>query len=143
MKTYTGTKIVKAKSMSRAEYNNLRQWALPSDENGDDEGYLVEYTDGGRPNHPDFSGYISWSPKRQFEAAYIEIGDVDRMPAYIVRVKSEQVELDSKLSKLEEFIQSNSHFKLLTANEQDLLHAQCKIMTEYLKVLNQRLSSFQ
>ena len=72
MKTYIGTKTLRAKPMGRADYNELRGWELPADENPDDEGYLVEYLDGGKPNHVDFTGYISWSPKVQFEAAYRE-----------------------------------------------------------------------
>lgn len=72
MKTYIGTKIINAKPMGRAAYNDFRGWALPADEDGADEGYLVEYTDGGKPNHPDFEGYVSWSPKAQFEGAYRE-----------------------------------------------------------------------
>ena len=72
MKTYTGTKTVNARPLNRIDYNTLRGWTLPFDENGADEGYLVEYTDGGKPNHADFCGYISWSPKEQFERAYRE-----------------------------------------------------------------------
>lgn len=72
MKTYIGTKSIAATPMTRADYNELRGWALPADENGGDDGYLVEYLDGGKPNHQDFAGYISWSPKFQFEAAYRE-----------------------------------------------------------------------
>lgn len=71
MKTFTGTKTVNAKPMNRLDYNRLRGWALPANEDGADEGYLVEYTDGGKPNHPDFAGYISWSPKAQFDRAYL------------------------------------------------------------------------
>jgi hypothetical protein len=56
--------------MTRLEYNLYRNWTLPSDENGDDEGYLVEYVDGGDSNHPDHKGYISWSPKSVFENSY-------------------------------------------------------------------------
>ena len=56
--------------MTRGEYNEFRGWGLPSDESGDDEGYLVEYLDGGKGNHPDFEGYISWSPADVFEKAY-------------------------------------------------------------------------
>jgi hypothetical protein len=70
MNTYIGTKIVRAKPMNRLTYNALRGWAVPADENPMDEGYLVEYTDGGQPNHPNFEGYVSWSPKAQFENAY-------------------------------------------------------------------------
>lgn len=72
MKSYVGTKFVNAKPMNRQEYNDLRGWQVPSDENPSDEGYLVEYIDGGKSNHPDFKGYISWSPKDVFERAYSE-----------------------------------------------------------------------
>ncbi|MEY9718805.1 DUF2829 domain-containing protein [Sinorhizobium fredii] len=70
MKEYYGTKRIAALLMTRLAYNEYRGWNLPSDENGADEGYLVEYQDGGAGNHPDHTGYISWSPKAQFEAAY-------------------------------------------------------------------------
>ena len=56
--------------MTRAAYNDYRAWDLPANENGDDEGYLVEYTDGGKPNDARHDGYISWSPKEQFDNAY-------------------------------------------------------------------------
>lgn len=70
MKTYLGTKQVRMKPMTRGEYNALRGWVVPEDENPSDEGYLVEYLDGGKPNHSDFAGYISWSPKEQADKAY-------------------------------------------------------------------------
>lgn len=75
MKTYIGTKIVRLQPMTRAEYNDYRGWSLPADEDGTDEGYLVEYTDGGKPNHANHEGYISWSPKAQADAAYKELRD--------------------------------------------------------------------
>ena len=70
MTTYIGTKLIRAQAMSRAEYNAYRGWTLPADENGDDAGYLVEYLDGGRSNHPNHVGYISWSPADVFDRAY-------------------------------------------------------------------------
>jgi len=70
MKPYIGTKLINAIDMTRAAYNILRGWELPANENGDDPGYLVEYVDGGQANHPNFKGYISWSPKDVFERAY-------------------------------------------------------------------------
>jgi hypothetical protein len=71
MKQYIGTKIINATPMTRAQYNSFRGWELPADENGEDEGYLVEYTDGGTPNTAEYAGYVSWSPKEQFEKAYM------------------------------------------------------------------------
>lgn len=60
MKQYIGTKIIKAKPMSRGEYNIYRGWTIPADEDPADEGYLVKYSD----------DYVSWSPKDVFEEAY-------------------------------------------------------------------------
>lgn len=70
MKSYVGTKLIQATPMNRLKYNEYRGWTLPADENGSDEGYLVEYLDGGASNHPDHVGYISWSPKEVFNNAY-------------------------------------------------------------------------
>lgn len=69
-KIYYGTKRISATPMTRPDYNKFRSWELPKDKNGADEGYLVEYLDGGAPNVAGYVGYISWSPKAQFDAAY-------------------------------------------------------------------------
>lgn len=71
-KKYIGTKIINAEPMTRLAYNQFRGWNLPADEDGSDEGYLVEYLDGGKPNVQSHTGYVSWSPKVQFDAAYRE-----------------------------------------------------------------------
>ncbi len=67
---FIGTKLILAEAMTRAAYNAFRGWTLPADENGADEGYLVEYLDGGKPNLQGRLGYVSWSPKEQFDNAY-------------------------------------------------------------------------
>lgn len=77
MSLYIGTKMIRAFAMTRLAYNELRGWELPADENGADEGYLVEYLDGGKANHPDYAGYISWSPKDVFEKAYKPTAGMD------------------------------------------------------------------
>ena len=76
MTRYFGTKEIIAKPMTRQEYNDYRGWTLPDDEDGTDEGYLVEYVDGGGTNHPDHEGYISWSPAGVFNAAYQASGSM-------------------------------------------------------------------
>lgn len=80
MKTYIGTKIINATAMNRADYNTFRGWTLPTDENGADEGYLVEYLDGGKPNTVHYAGYVSWSPREAFDKAYREISDLSAGP---------------------------------------------------------------
>ena len=72
-KVFESHKKVTVIVMDRLAYNIYRGWELPVDENGSDEGYLVEYLDGGKPNHPDHKGYISWSPKEQFDNGYTEV----------------------------------------------------------------------
>lgn len=60
MKKYIGTKMLQATPMSRGDYNKYRGWTIPSNENPNDEGYLVEYED----------GYQSWAPREVLEKAY-------------------------------------------------------------------------
>lgn len=62
MKNFIGTKMLKAKPMTRGQYNEYRGWKIPENENSSDDGYLVKYLD----------GYESWSPKKQFNEAYRE-----------------------------------------------------------------------
>lgn len=72
MKKYIGTKELKAIPMNKEEYCQYRQWEVPLNENPKEEGYLVEYLDGGKPNDERHLGYISWSPKDVFEKSYKE-----------------------------------------------------------------------
>jgi len=69
MDEFIGVKQIKAIPMKKKEYNKYRGWENPDEINLDDEGFLVEYPDGGQ-NHPDHDGYISWSPAEVFEKAY-------------------------------------------------------------------------
>ena len=71
MQQYLGVKHINAKPMNRGDYNTLRGWMLPGDENPDDEGFLVEYLNSPTTGMPDgFTNYISWSPKEVFEDSY-------------------------------------------------------------------------
>jgi len=74
MMQFIGTKIIKAKPMTRGEYNEYRGWAPPDMEDQSVAGYLVEYMDGGGANDVRHTGYISWSPAEQFNLAYREYG---------------------------------------------------------------------
>ena len=59
MQKYIRCHFVKAEPMTRGDYNKLRGWELPANENPADEGYHVVYPD----------GYNSWCPKDSFEKA--------------------------------------------------------------------------
>ena len=58
--------------MTRLKYNEYRGWDLPDDEDGTDEGFLIEDVNSRETNHPDHKGYISWSPTPVFESSYRE-----------------------------------------------------------------------
>ena len=74
LKTFVGTKTIKAIPMNRKAYNKYRGWKNQTNEKTDLEGYLVEYPDS-ESNHKDHRGYISWSPKEVFEKSYKCIED--------------------------------------------------------------------
>ena len=88
MQKYVGIKHIKAKPMTRLEYNQFRGWDLPADENGADDGYLVEYVDGGLANTKQFEGYVSWSPKDVFDKAYRHKGDLLSFGDAIILLKA-------------------------------------------------------
>lgn len=134
MKTYIGTKTIKAIPMDRLAYNVYRGWTLPLDENGEDEGFLVEYVDGGKSNHPAHEGYISWSPKDVFEKAY-KIADTPKD-----RVVVELKELTEKLENLTNFMYSEN-FTKLDFQQCELLAAQSSAMATYATILRIRLKS--
>lgn len=74
MKRFNALKKVTAKPMTRQEYNDLRGWRLPVDENGSDEGYLTE--DINAPSNLEgWDGYISWTPKAMFDDQFYAVDD--------------------------------------------------------------------
>lgn len=76
MVAFMGTKSVLATPMTRAEYCDYRGWNLPENEDGCEPVYLVEYTDGGKPNDDRHAGYITMSPKEVFDNAYRQNGSL-------------------------------------------------------------------
>lgn len=70
---YVGTKMIQAVPMTRGEYNILREWELPKDEDGTDSGYMVIYPGETQPNG---KPYVSWSPTKPFEKAYEKNGEL-------------------------------------------------------------------
>lgn len=104
MKPYTCHKTVQAAPMNRADYLALRGWTLPAGENGADEGYLVEYPDGGKPNVQGYANYVSWSPKDVFELGYTE-----QATTFMQRLHTEKDELYARIVKLTTFMHEPAH----------------------------------
>lgn len=132
MKTYIGTKTLRAVSMTRGDYNELRGWPMPANEEKADAGYLVEYADGGQANHQDFKGYISWSPAGVFERSY--------KPAetWLDRLRIERDELSERLEKLQAFVEAPA-FEALDDDDAELLLNQRMAMSAYLHAMNLRI----
>ena len=74
---FIGTKSVLATTMTRGEYNEYRGWTIPENEDPTEQGYLVEYVDGGKPNDDRHKGYISWSPKDVLEIAENKLWELE------------------------------------------------------------------
>ncbi len=134
MVSFTCHKTVKAVPMNRKDYNDLRGWSVPSDENPEDEGYLVEYQDDGHKNVEGFDGYISWSPKDVFEKGY------RLSETFTDRLKIEMEDLEGKCQKLEDFL-SSSKSESLDQMQRNLLKIQLSAMVAYYGTVRTRFES--
>ncbi|ULJ66648.1 DUF2829 domain-containing protein [Wielerella bovis] len=71
MKNYVGgLRAIQAKQMTREEYNDLRGWQVPQDENPSDDGYLIVNPNVSERNVDGFDGYVSWLPTKAFNEQY-------------------------------------------------------------------------
>lgn len=135
--TYLGTKVIHAVAMTRAEYNKYRGWELPADENGDDNGYLVEYADGGAPNVEGHPGYVSWSPRDVFEKAYGT--PVRQTPETLAdRIFAEKSWVTEKTLKLSLILNDPEQVAKLDEVELQMMRDQLEHMLDYTNVLIRR-----
>lgn len=91
MGTFIGTKTINAGHMTLGAYNQYRGWDMPANEDPNKPGYLVEYSDGGKSNHPNHTGYISWSPAEVFEKAYQQSGELSFGHALVALEQGQRV----------------------------------------------------
>lgn len=141
-----GTKLIFSEPMTRLAYNEYRGWPLPADENGADEGYLVEYLDGGQSNHPNHAGYISWSPAAQHHGAYLKIADADSITGlqpHQLRMLGERAKLASDLGKLGTYLMNVPAEHNLDPYERELQTRQHVAMSDHLNILDQRIARFE
>lgn len=140
---YVGTKQIQARPMNRAAYCLFRGWAVPSDENGADAGYRIEYLDGMNPNVAGYASYISWCPKAQFEGTYTLFVEPPPVTASVSTFKSrmldESTELSARIAKLTVFL-TGTVFKALDEANQQLLIQQLTYMQGYSEVLILRIN---
>lgn len=128
MKKYIGTKQIEAERMTMGqayEKEFLQAGRVPSETEQDKPGYHVKYAD----------GYESWSPAEPFEKAY-KVSDT-----FVDRLIIERDELNERLNKLRQFIESPNFVEIVTDDYlRLLLSKQESRMHEYLEILNERIS---
>lgn len=127
---YVVTKTVKAEPISAQEYAKLRQTRLSPAAVAAVDGYLV-----------DEDGQQSWSPKPVFEAAYVEVGDVDHLEPHQQRVVAESKQLEDRLNKLQIFLRTDLYAGL-PEEDRELLKMQADAMALYLGIINTRVAKF-
>lgn len=131
MKKYIGTKQVEAEPMTMGQaYGKgfLQVGRVPNETEQDKPGYHVKYAD----------GYESWSPAEPFEQAY-KVADT-----FVDRLLIERYELNERLNKLRQFIESPKFVEIVTDEYQRLLLSkQESRMHEYLEILDERIKLLQ
>ena len=133
MKKYKGIKEVNAKPMTRLKYNELRGWTLPENENGSDEGFLVEDLSN-KPNIEGYKGYIQWLPKDNFESSY------NLANTFKDRLTIEFNELAKNYIRLCDFLDSDNFNDIVKSTEVTaLLVEQKEVMKKYLDILDKRI----
>lgn len=127
MKTYIGTKQVKAEPMNElAAVEN--GYARKNEDNHEwREGYHVQYT------NPDGSTYDSWSPAEPFDKAY------KPSETFLDRLYIECTELVKRAEKCNDFLASDK-VKELDRTSQALLYVQSGLMNQYSFVLGDRMA---
>lgn len=70
MDKYINASRVSAQHMLRGDYNALRGWELPADENALDDGFLVVNHTVSVRNVDGYDGYVSWLPALAFHQQY-------------------------------------------------------------------------
>lgn len=135
---YIGIKRIKAKPMTRGEYNDFRGWKLPKDENPSDEGYMVKYSD----------DYVSWSPKKAFEEAYSKMGEKPLIDTAILmksddykeRFIAEYKQLVIRYKGLKKMLDrwDKDDLAFIPTCSRSTYNMQIKAMTDYIAVLEAR-----
>ena len=128
---YRGVKHVYAAPMTLGEYNVYRGWIIAENADPSEQGYLVEYVDGGKPNDERHKGYISWSPAEVFANSYQRSGTPKD------RLRVEQAELLERISKAQAFINKGKP-DFLTNEAWGLLLDQVAIQNQEYEILCKR-----
>lgn len=130
LRTYIGTKQIKAFPMSWGDYCKLRGFEI-GDKHPNTIGYIVEYplTEDSTPNVEGFDGYVSWSPVKAFEEAYM----VAEHETHLIRIEMDRTR--KEIERLEKILEEESkRFSVLDTKGQ-LIGIKIQILKSYLLTL--------
>ncbi len=130
LRTYIGTKQIKAFPMNWGDYCKLRGFEI-GDKHPNTIGYIVEYplTEDSAPNVEGFDGYVSWSPVKAFEEAYM----VAEHETHLIRIEIDRTR--KEIERLEKILEEESkRFSVLDTKGQ-LIDIKIQILKSYLLTL--------
>lgn len=130
LRTYIGTKQIKAFPMSWGDYCKLRGFEV-GEKHPNTIGYIVEYplTEDSIPNVEGFDGYVSWSPVKAFEEAYM----VAEHETHLIRIEISRTR--KEIERLEKILEVESkRFSVLDTKGQ-LIGIKIQILKSYLLTL--------
>lgn len=130
LRTYIGTKQIKAFPMSWGDYCKLREFEV-GDKHPNTIGYIVEYplTEDSTPNVEGFDGYVSWSSVKAFEEAY----KVAEHETHLIRIEIERTR--KEIERLEKKLEVESkRFQMIDSIGQ-LTNIKIQILKTYLDTL--------
>ena len=121
---------VRAVQLTRKEYNNVRGWFLPEDENPSDVGYVIAL--GESENI-----HITWLPIDVFEKTY------KKCETFKDRMKIEIQELEERIEKAEAFYNRPDITDVTDCEDRMLLAMQLSYMHGYLGTLKLRMKKIE
>lgn len=136
MNTYLGSRTVLAKPLTSTEFAKHMGRKKPVE---DVEGFMLEDPKGAS-NHPKHKGSLHWLPKLNFNAEFYDLGYLQDHTPRVQRIHGEIFQLNQKLEALKTFLKTPMFLKLSFAGR-DLLQEQSRIMTRYVAILEDRLTS--
>lgn len=120
----------RAVQMTRKEYNKLRGWFLPENENPEDIGYVIALGEGSNL-------HITWLPIDVFERTY------KKCETFKDRMKIEIQELEERIQKAEAFYKRPDLVDVTDCEDRMLLAMQISHMYGYLGVLKLRMKKIE
>lgn len=127
---YKGDIRVRATQMTRKEYNDLRNWTVPDNENPADIGYVIALGEGSNI-------HITWLPIDVFEKTY------KKCETFKDRMKIEIQELEERIQKAEAFYKRQDLSDVTDCEDRMLLAMQISHMYGYLGVLKLRMKKIE